>query len=129
VFELVDGAIYQYIADSKGGVSQLIITAMDAEVPYVASLEYDLQGTPPERRRQLLRELEASVEAIRNRPVETVTIVEGDWLTRISLARWGTLDWKRHLKPTEMTLESRAVRGVPFDPDLIYPGDTFEVVA
>lgn len=127
VFELVDGAIYQYVADSKEGVSQLVITAMDAEVPYVASLEYDLQGTPPERRKDLLRELADTAKKTTGQAVEVVTVVKGDWLTKISLARWNTLDWKRHLKPTELTLNTRKIKGIPFNPDLIYPGDTFEI--
>lgn len=127
VFELVDGAIHQYLADIKEGVSQLVITAMDAEVPYVASLEYDLQGTPPKRRKALLQELAETAKRAAGQPVETITIVKDDWLTKLSLARWGTLDWNSHLHPTELTENAREIKGKSFDPNLIYPGDTFRV--
>ena len=128
VFELRDGVMYQYLSDHKEGVSNLIITALDAPIPYVAVLDIDLQGTPPEKRQALLEELEATAKNLQTE-TEFVVIIDEDWLSKISLARWGTTDWKQHLIPTRMTLESRKARGKPFNPDLIYSGDTFEVRA
>lgn len=127
VFELRDGAIYQYLSDHKEGVSNLVITALDAPIPYVAVLDIDLQGTPPNKRKALLEELEGEVAKVSSPEAEIVVIVETDWLSKISLARWGTIEWKRHLKPTKMTLDSRKAAGKKFNPDLIFPGDTFEV--
>lgn len=131
IFELRDGAIYQYLSDHEQGVSNLVIVDMDAPVPYVATLDIDLQGTPPERRKALLEELQAQAKVAPPARARTdlVVVVKGDWLSKISMARWGTTDWRQHLKPTEMTLRSRKRRGKGFDPDLIYPGDTFEMVA
>lgn len=59
---------------------------------------------------------------------EVIFIVKADWLTKISEARWGNWDWKRYLKPTPETLDKRRKKGELFDPDWIYPGDTFEVI-
>jgi hypothetical protein len=129
VYELKDGVIYQYLADSKQGVSDIIVTALDAEVPYVGVLSVDLQGTPPEKRADLLKELNEQAARSAGATTEIVTIVTKDWLSKISLARWGTIDWARHLRPTKLTLEARKMRGRRFDPDLIYPGDSFEVLA
>jgi hypothetical protein len=128
-FELRDGVIYQYLGDYKEGVSNLIITSLDAPVPYVATLAIDLQGTPPSKRKALLKELEETAAKTKGPPAEIVVIVEHDWLTKISKARWGTMQWGRHLKPTSATLDARKKRGVPFNPDEILPGDTFEVTA
>ncbi len=58
---------------------------------------------------------------------EIIRIVKTDWLTKISQTRWRTWDWQRYLKPTPETLDKRTKKGEPFDPDWIYPGDTFEV--
>ena len=129
VFELKDGVIYQYLSDHKQGVSNLIVTALDAPIPYVGSLDIDLQGTPPNKRKALLKELEETAATLAGPDAEIVVIVEHDWLSKISLARWGTIHWKRHLMPTRMTIESRQASGKRFDPDLIYSGDTFEVIA
>lgn len=131
VVELREGAIYPYLSDHKEGVSNLTITALDAPVPYGAELHMDLQGSPPGKRKALLEELERSVGKLSGPEPdsEIVVIVKRDWLSKLSLARWGATDWARHLKATQMTLDSRRVRGKRFDPDLIYPGDTFEVKA
>ena len=126
VFELRDGAIYQFMTEN--GVSNLIISAVDAPIPYIASLDIDAQDLTPERRRAILKELEG-MAAQQTTPAEFVVIVEGDWLSKISQKRWNTFEWQRHLKPTNLTLESRKKKGVPFNPDKIYPGDVFEVVA
>ena len=48
VYELKDGVIYQYLGDAKEGASRMIITAVDAPVPYIATLDMDLQGTSRE---------------------------------------------------------------------------------
>jgi len=128
VFELRDGVIYQFLSDHGQGLSQLTITALDTEVPFVAELHMDLQGTSPEKRATLIRELMDAAARVPPPRAELVHIAPGDWLSRISLARWGTVNWKSHLKPTQMTLDARKARGKRFDPDLIYPGDTFEVV-
>jgi hypothetical protein len=125
-YELKDGVIYQHASES--GVGQVVVTALDAPVPYIAVLELDLQFVPPQRRQAALKELEDL--ARRAAPVaEIITIVQNDWLSKISLARWGDKDaWKTRLRPTRLTLESRRRRGERFDPDLIYPGDQFEVI-
>lgn len=128
VYELHDGVIYQYMSDYKEGVSNLIISAIDAPIPYIATLDMDLQGTPPEKRKALLEELERTAARLQDQK-EYVVIVENDWLSKITQRRWGTTDWSHHLRPTKMTLESRKLRGKPFNPDLIYPGDMFEVIA
>jgi len=128
VYELRDGVIYQYMSDYKEGVSNLIISAVDAPVPYIATLDMDLQGTPPEKRRALLEELERTAERLKDQK-EYVVIVKHDWLSKITKRRWGTTDWSHHLRPTKMTIESRKRRGKRFNPDLIYPGDMFEVIA
>jgi hypothetical protein len=55
--------------------------------------------------------------------------VKEDWLSKISLKRWGDMHaWMRYLKETDKTLKDRQQRGEVFDPDHIYPGDTFEVI-
>jgi hypothetical protein len=126
VFELRDGAIYQFMTEN--GVSNLIISAVDAPIPYIASLDIDAQDLTPERRRAILKELEG-MAAQQTTPAEFVVIVEGDWLTKISQKRWNTFEWQRHMKPTKLTLESRKTKGMPFNPDKIYPGDVFEAVA
>ena len=128
VFELRDGVIYQFMAEN--GVTNLVISAIDAPVPYIASLDIDAQGLSPERRKALLNELEHM--ATKQPTVsEFVLIVEGDWLTKISEKRWNTWNWQQHLKPTKLTLESRKVKGTGFEfnENVIYPGDMFEVVA
>ena len=78
VFELRDGAIYQFMTEN--GVSNLIISAVDAPVPYIASLDIDAQDLTPERRRAILKELEGMATQ-QNTPAEFVVIVEDDWLT------------------------------------------------
>lgn len=137
VFLLRDGAIHQYLADAGEGVGNLVITALDAPEPYVAELHVDLQAARPQDRARLLEDLaheqlqRAQLPAPARDPgppVELVTIVEGDWLSKITKKRWGTTAWRLHLQPTAMTIASREVRGRKFHEDLIYPGDTFEVV-
>ncbi len=59
---------------------------------------------------------------------EIILIKKDDWLTKISRDRWRTFEWERHLKPTQETLGKRRARRELFNPDLIYPGDTFEVI-
>lgn len=60
---------------------------------------------------------------------EVIVIVKEDWLSKISLKRWGDMHaWMRYLKETDKTLKDRQQRGEVFDPDHIYPGDTFEVI-
>jgi len=89
-----------------------------------------------------IRELEEEVKVVKKEaekrpsvthPVrrEIIVIVKGDWLTKISYKRWGTFEWRRYLKPTQRTIDKRKEKGehFDFDEDLIYPGDTFEVIA
>jgi hypothetical protein len=128
IFELRDGVIYQFISDYREGVSQTVVTGVDAPVPFVAELDMDLQGTPPDRRAALVQELMSTAARATARKAKIVVIVPGDWLTKISKARWGSLDWMKHLKPTQMTLDARKAKGKRFDPHWIYPGDTFEVM-
>ncbi len=60
---------------------------------------------------------------------EVIVIVRDDWLSKIAQKRWGDVHaWRYHLKPTDKTLKERQARRVTFDPDRIYPGDTFEVI-
>ena len=127
VYVLKDGVIYQYASEFEQGVSNLVITSLDGPVPFVAVLDHDLQGTPPHKRKALLRELEQQVKKNPAPAVELIHIVEGDWLSKISESRWGTIHWQQHLKPTEMTLLARKKKNMRFDEDLIYPGDTFQV--
>ncbi len=129
VFELRDGVIYQYMTED--GVSNLIISAVDAPVPYIASLDIDAQGLSPERRQALLKELEETAARLNEPAEEYVIIVKGDWLTKISKKRWNTFEWKRHLEPTKLTRTARRTKGTSFvfDPNLIYEGDVFRVIA
>jgi hypothetical protein len=128
VFELRDGVIYQFLSEHRPGVSQLTITALDAPVPFVAELDLDLQGTPPDKRAALLKELMDTAARVPPAKAKLVVIVPGDWLSKISLARWGSIDWMSHLRPTQMTLDARKAKGRRFDPHWIYPGDTFEII-
>jgi hypothetical protein len=128
VFELRDGVIYQFLSEHGQGVSQLTVTALDTPVPFVAELALDLQGTPPDKRAALVKELTDTAARATSKKAKLVWIVPGDWLSKISLARWGSTDWMRHLKPTQMTLDARKAKGKRFDPHWIYPGDTFEVI-
>jgi len=127
VYELRDGVIYQYFSES--GVTNLVITALDALVPYVAELDYDLQFATPDKRKKLLEELQKEITEYEKprQQAEIIVIVERDWLSKISQKRWRTMQWEKHLRPTQMTLDSRKLRNEKFNPDLIYPGDTFEV--
>jgi hypothetical protein len=129
VFELRDGAIYQYMTED--GVSNLIISAVDAPVPYIASLDIDAQGLSPERRRELLKELEETAMKLNEPPEEFVVIVKGDWLSKISQKRWNTFEWQRHMEPTKLTTTARRMKGKSpiFNPDFIYEGDVFRVKA
>ena len=125
-YELKDGVIYEYVGEA--GVGEVIVTSLDAPVPYTAVLMLDLQFTPPEKRQAALKELEAGA-AKTGVVADIITIVQGDWLSKISLARWGDKHaWKDRLRPTRMTVEARTRRGKTFDPNLIYPGDQFDVV-
>jgi hypothetical protein len=128
VFELRDGVIYQFLSEHRQGASQLTVTALDAPIPFVAELDLDLQGTPPDKRAALVKELTDTAARVPPTKAKLVVIVPGDWLSKISLARWGSIDWMSHLKPTKMTLDARKAKGKRFDPHWIYPGDTFEVI-
>ena len=130
-YEIIDGAIFAY--EHEDGITELMIMAYDAyPEPYVAYGMIDMQHIPQEKRKDVLAEFkkkEAEKKAKKGPEVEiiTITIVEKDWLSKISLKRWGTIDWKKHLEPTPETLNSPKRIGKGFNPDLIYPGDTFFV--
>ena len=140
-----EGWVYQYLAEHEEGLAQTTIVALNAVPPFVAVIHTDLQAATPQKRRAILRELEIMVKRRKKPPLrkpeeptvmppqppapEIIAIVDKDWLSKISMARWGTIEWRRHLKPTEMTLAARAQKGVKFHEDLIYPGDTFEVIS
>lgn len=127
-YQIIDGAIYASVTED--GVTQVLVMGGDAPIPFVAELTYDLQAAKPEDRIRLAEELnrEISKKASVAPQTRIVVIVEKDWLSRISLKRWGTVHWRLHLKPTRLTLEARKRHHRVFDPDLIYPGDTFEVI-
>jgi hypothetical protein len=138
------GWIYQHLAEYKEGVAQTTIVALDANPPFIAIIATDLQGVTPKKREALLKELSVMAKRRRkprpskpSKPTgsaptspgpELVHVVEKDWLSKISLTRWKTTEWFRYLEPTQMTLDARAKKGETFDPDLIFEGDTFEVI-
>ena len=140
-----EGWIYQHLTEHKEGVARTMITALDADPPFMAVLETDLQGVPPEKREALLKELSVLAKKRKEPPPtkpqeptvptpqpiesEIIVVVDKDWLSKITLARWGTKEWRRHLKPTQLTLAARKQKGQPFHEDWIYPGDTFEVIS
>jgi hypothetical protein len=60
---------------------------------------------------------------------ELIHIAKDDWLSKIALKMWGDKHaWKRYLRPTQETRQDPRRRSGEFNPDLIYPGDTFEVI-
>lgn len=144
-----EGWVYQYLTEHKEGVAQTTIVALDAVPPFIAVLHTDLQFADPKKRKAILKELEIMAKRRRKPPPqkpvkptattapppkppaapEIIIIVDKDWLSKISLARWGTIEWRRHLQPTKITLAARAKQGKKFDEDLIYPGDTFAVIS
>ena len=126
-FLLIDNAIYT--CTNEEGTGTIMITAYEAPIPYVAELTIDMQFVRPENRKKFLAELNKEIMAKpkTGQQTEIIFIVEKDWLSKISMKRWGTKHWKNHLEPTQMTLNSPKRRGRPFNEDLIYPGDTFIV--
>jgi hypothetical protein len=126
---LKDNAIYAYTKES--GISNVLIMAYEAPIPYMAELTIDMQFVQPENRNKILEELNKEIlkKPKAGPQIEIITIVDKDWLSKISLKRWGTIHWKNHLEPTQATLNSPKRMGRPFntDGDLIYPGDTFIV--
>lgn len=137
-----EGWVYQFLSEPKQGVAQTTIVALDADPPFVAVLHLDFQFVPPEKRKAYLKEMMDMAK--RRKPPkpqkptastpnpagpEIIVVVDKDWLSKRSLARWGTIEWHRHLKPTQLTLAARAKKGQKFHEDLIYPGDTFEVIS
>jgi hypothetical protein len=70
--------------------------------------------------------IKKGLKGIRN-PPEVIRIRSKDWLTKISKSRWGDLDWKKYLRETKQTKGLKRRRKV-FNPNLIYPGDTFEII-
>ena len=140
-----EGWIYQHVTEYKEGVAQTMITALDADPPFIAVLATDLQSVAPEKREALLKELSVMAKKRKKPPPgkpqkptaatpqpiksEIIVIVDKDWLSKITLARWGTVKWQRHLKPTQLTLAARKQKGQPFHRDWILPGDTFEVIS
>jgi len=127
-FFLQDNIIFGYTREN--GISTLLLSAFDAPVPYIAELTVDMQFVQPGKRVDFLRELNKDVERKMKaeKEADIIPIVRHDWLTKISQKRWGTLDWKSHMKPTRATLDSPKRRGKDFDENLIYPGDTFEII-
>ena len=57
-----EGWLVQHQTDFKEGVAETIITALDFNPPFVASLFTDLQGVPPLKREALMRELAEACE-------------------------------------------------------------------
>lgn len=70
--------------------------------------------------------IKKGLKGIRN-PPEVIRIKSKDWLTKISKSRWGDLDWTKYLRATKQTTALKRRRKV-FNPNLIYPGDTFEII-
>ena len=131
-FVLRDNVLYVYYSEKSQ--SKMSIIAYDAPIPYTAELDVDIMssqpGKPKMKLEDLNKEIERKVKAGTKAPgpaVERIVIVEKDWLSKISLKRWGTMEWKLHLKPTQETLNSPKRRVKGFHEDLIYPGDIFEV--
>ena len=131
-YELRDSVIYVYYGEK--GSSKMNIIAYDAPIPYTAELDVDIQSSRPGKPRMTLKELNKEIEKRVTKgtkpaspPAEIIIIIKDDWLSKISQQRWGTVFWENHLQPTQMTLNSPKRKGKPFDADLIYPGDSFEV--
>ena len=131
-YELRNNVIYVYYGEI--GSSMMTIIAYDAPIPYTAQLDVDIQSSRPGKPKMTLEDLNKEIEKKVTKgtkptspPTEIIIIVEKDWLSKISQQRWGTTEWKNHLQPTQMTLNSPKRKGKPFNADLIYPGDSFEV--
>lgn len=125
-----DGLYHWLIATLDG--NQVCEGVYDPDTDFTAEICEDRTSAAA------IKALEAQVTAAKGRDTgkpradlevrEIIVIVKDDWLTRISYRRWGTFDWRRYLKPTAETLERRRQSRAAFNPDLIYPGDTFEVL-
>ena len=141
----VESGVRILVERQKNGLHHWLIETLDGnqscegvhdpETEFSAELCIDITS------KAVLRELEKTVNATKKKvekkavtaeeareEVILITIVQDDWLTKISRKRWGVDDWKHHLKPTQETLDRRSQKGQAFDADLIYPGDTFEVI-
>lgn len=141
-FLLHEGVVYQYT--SEFGLSSILIIDRDGRIkgiPLVAELTLDMQHVRPGNRGNFLKELLQEEDRNRNRRergpkkrihekprAEVIVIKEEDWLSKISKKRWGTIHWEQHMKPTEATRNSAKRLSTGFQEDLIYPGDTFEVI-
>lgn len=141
-FLLHEGVVYQYT--SEFGLSSILIIDRDGRIkgiPLVAELTLDMQYVRPENRGNFFKQLLKEEDRNRNRrerspkkkiqvkpKAEIIVIKEKDWLSKISKKRWGTIHWQQHLRPTEATRNSAKRLSTGFQADLIYPGDTFEVI-
>jgi hypothetical protein len=141
----VESGVRILVERQKNGLHHWLIETLDGnqscegvhdpETEFSAELCVDITS------KAALRELEKTVRDTKKqaekRPVASeevvleiilITIIKDDWLTKISRKRRGTDDWESHLKPTQETFDKRSQKGQAFDADLIYPGDTFEVI-
>jgi hypothetical protein len=128
----------------RDGLYHWLIETLDGnqmcEGVYNPTTKFTAEVCEDRTSKQAIKALEEEVEAAKKQavgrptvapapsPREIIVIVHDDWLTKISQRRWGTFEWHRYLRPTPATLDARRQRGEAFNPDLIYPGDTFEVL-
>lgn len=133
-----DQNIHIIVERQKDGLYHWLIETLDGntscEGVYDPEIDFTAEHCMDRTSKKALRALEKEVEVTTKKPPgpakrEIIYIVKEDWLSKISQARWGTFEWERHLKVTQETLDNRKQRGELFDEDLIYPGDTFEVVS
>jgi len=148
-YMLYNGVIYQFESDQ--GISSLLVIDGDGRItghPLTAELTVDMQFVRPENRGKFLQELFKEEMAHKDRPKvnpkpdvtkkpvpkmklnprgKVIWIKDDDWLSKITKERWGSINWQKYLEPTNTTLEARKKQRKPFDPNLIYKGDSFNV--
>lgn len=125
--------LYHWLIETLDG-NQMCEGVHDPETEFTAELCID--KTSDVALKALEEEVKITKEKAQKEPSEkkqvkreVIVIVKDDWLSRIALKRWGDMHaWKRYLKETDETLKKRRERGETYDPDRIYPGDTFEVI-
>ncbi len=125
--------LYHWLIETLDG-NQMCEGVYDPEIQFTAEICID--KTSDVAIKALEEEVEVTKKKAGKKPSEkkevkreVIVIVKDDWLSKIALKRWGDVHaWRRYLRATDRTLQERRSRGVTFDPDRIYPGDTFEVI-